>query len=358
MRKIRIGLSENPYTIHIERNLLKKVPAYIDRLKLGNFGLIITTRKIYSLYHKSFKRIFKGSRYKIFPVIDGERAKSKKWFYRVIAEIIKIDGWDKKPFIVCLGGGTVGDLGGFAAAVYKRGIPYVQVPTTFLAQIDSSIGGKTAIDTPEAKNILGAFYQPKAVFIDPNFLLTLPLREVRRGMAEVIKYGVIKDKRFFSFLQNNRRQIMARKPDYMLKVISTCAGIKARIVAADEKEKKGLRTILNFGHTFAHALESSLKYRKVSHGEAVAIGMVYAARLSLLLKKCRPQDVAKLCGIIRDFSLPDKIDFNPQILYKSLVYDKKFTTGKIRMVLLKRIGQVEVVEGISPLNIKSILKKH
>lgn len=357
MKVIPVKLKQNPYTIYIDYNLTKKIPFYIKRLNLGNFGLVITSFQIYSLYKKMIANTFGDKkRYKIIKVIDGERAKSKKWLFKVIEEIIKTDSWDKKLFIVCLGGGVVGDLGGFVASIYKRGIPYIQIPTTFLSQIDSSIGGKTAIDLTAAKNILGSFYQPKAVFIDPIFLTTLSSREIKQGIAEAIKYGLIKNRDFFNFLKNNHKKIIRLDPFCILKIISVSATIKAKIVEEDEKEEKGLRTILNFGHTFAHALESSLKYRKISHGEAVALGMSYAAALSFLLKKCDKKTFKEVLGIIRLFLLPTRIKFNPLTLYKSLSYDKKFISGKIRMVLLKKIGQVEVTEGISPQKIKKALK--
>jgi len=274
---------------------------------------------------------------------------------KVVEEIVKADGWGKRLFLICLGGGTVGDLGGFAASIYKRGIPYVQIPTTLLSQIDSSIGGKTAIDLNEAKNILGTFYQPRAVFIDPAFLTTLPASEIKQGLAEAIKYGAIKDKRLFYFLKNNHKEIKELKPSYVLRLILACAAIKAKIVEEDEKELKGLRTILNFGHTLAHALESTLAYKKITHGQAVSLGMLYATTLSYLMKKCSRHDLQEISQIIKIFSLLAKISFNPLTLYKSLSYDKKFISGKIRMVLLKKIGQVEVVDGIPLPKIKKTL---
>lgn len=354
MKIIRVKLKENPYNIYIGQNCLNDVPGHIKRLGLGDFGLIITSSRIASLYNKLIKDTFGNRNFRIITVIDGEKAKSKKWLFKVIEEIMKADKLNKKLFIICMGGGVVGDLGGFAASIYKRGIPYVQIPTTLLGQIDSSIGGKTGIDMKTAKNILGTFYQPKAVFIDPVFLATLPSREIKQGIAEAIKYGIISDKDFFYFLKNNHKKIMHLEPSCILKIISVCAGIKAKIVGEDENEKKGLRTILNFGHTFAHAIESSLQYKKIPHGEAVSIGMLYAARLSFLLKKCSKEDTQKILEIIKLFSLPTKINLNYLTLYESLSYDKKFISGKIRMVLLKKIGQVEVIDGISRKNIKKV----
>jgi len=356
MKIISVKLKRNPYKIHIGYNLLKEIPKHIKRLNLGNFGLVITSPKIFSLHRKGINKVFGNKNYKIITVADGEAAKSKEWLTKVIGEVIKVDGLNRKLFIICLGGGTVGDLGGFLASIYKRGIPYIQIPTTLLGQIDSSIGGKTAIDLKEAKNILGAFYQPKAVFIDPGFLKTLATREIKQGLSEAIKYGVIKDKEFFNFLKINHEKILKLNSTCILKLISVCVNIKAKIVAADECEKKGLRTILNFGHTLGHALESSLQYKRLSHGEAIALGMLYAAYLSKVLKKCSEKEINQIEEIIKLFSLPTKIKFNALTLYKSLTYDKKFISGKIRMVILRKIGKVEVVDGISSQNIKKTLK--
>jgi 3-dehydroquinate synthase len=356
MKVINVRLKQNPYKIYIEHNIFKNIGTYLKRLKLGNLGIVITSPKILSLYKETIKKAFKGSNYKIIKVPDGEEAKSKVSMLNLINNIVKSDGWNKRLFVVCLGGGTIGDLGGFVASIYKRGIPYIQIPTTLLSQIDSGIGGKTAIDLPAAKNILGSFYQPKAVFIDPLFLKTLPASEIKQGIAEVIKYGIIRDKNFFYYLKKNYKNILKLKPSNILKVIDVCARIKARIVEDDELEKKGIRTILNFGHTLAHALESAFKYKNISHGEAVSLGMVYAAKLSFRLKRCKGEQVDEILRIIELFSLPTETAFNHQILYKSLSYDKKFVSGKIRMVLLNKIGKVEVVENISPVDIRQTLK--
>ncbi|UCD15591.1 MAG: 3-dehydroquinate synthase [Candidatus Omnitrophota bacterium] len=357
MEIIKVGLKENSHNIYIGYNILKNIPSYIKENNLGNLGLIITSRKVYSLYRDLIKRTFKANSYKIICVPNGEEAKSKKWLFEVIAKIIKLDTWNRKVFVICLGGGTVGDLGGFVASIYKRGIPYIQVPTTLLSQIDASIGGKTAIDLKEAKNILGTFYQPKAIFIDPSFIRTLPKRKFKEGMAEAIKYGVIKKRKFFYFLRDNYKKITALSPDYLLKLIYLCARQKAHIVKKDEKEKKGIRTILNFGHTFAHAVETFTRYKKLSHGEAVALGMVYAAQLSLLLGKCARQDLEQIKNIIKLYGLPSKIAFDHTTLCRAMSYDKKFISGRIRMVLLRKIGEVEVVEGISFKIIRKSMEK-
>ncbi len=353
---ISLKLKNNSYKIHIGYGLLEKnIALKIKKLNLGNYGIVLTSPKIRSLYNKNIKLAFPSKNNHIVTVADGEKAKTKEWLFKVISALLKKDGLGKKVFIICLGGGTIGDLGGFVASIYKRGIPYIQIPTTLLSQIDSSVGGKTGIDLNEAKNILGTFYHPKAVFIDPSFLNTLTEKEIKQGLSEAIKYGIIEDYELFNFLKDNHQKIMDLDPSAILKVISVCIQIKTRIVEKDEKEKKGIRTILNFGHTFAHALESSLKYKIISHGEAVSLGMIYAARLSLSIGKCNRQNVQKISSIIKLFLLPSRINFNSSALYKSLCYDKKFTAGKIRMVVLKKIGKVEVVNEIKSQTIKKIL---
>lgn len=355
MKIIKVKLKKNPYSIYIAKGLFKKIPKRIKDLDIGNFGIVITTPRILRLYKDLIKKTFSRKNHKVITVIDGELAKSKKYLFNVIDELVKAERLGRKIYVICLGGGSVGDLGGFAASIYKRGIPYVQIPTTLLAQVDSSIGGKTAIDLPIAKNILGSFYQPKAVFIDPTFLTTLPKKELKQGLAEVIKYGIIRDKSFFSFLKSNHKQILKLETASILKVISVSAKIKANIVEEDETEKKGIRTILNFGHTFAHALESSLKYTRLSHGEAVSIGMRFAAMLSCALNSCDDAIVGEIVRTLELFSLPTTTRFDCLTLYKSLLYDKKFTSGKIRMVLLRQIGKVEVVEGLNTGKIQKIL---
>lgn len=356
MKTISVKLRERAYNIYIKRGILKEVPRLIEKLNPGNFGVVITSSKINSLYAGKLKRIFKTGKYLIIAVPDGEKAKTSNWLFKIIDTFLKSDGSGRKVFAVCLGGGVVGDLGGFAAAIYKRGIPCIQIPTTLLAQIDSGIGGKTAIDLPQAKNILGSFHQPKAVYIDPDFLKTLPGQQIKEGLAEAVKYGVIRDRSLFSFLENNVTAIMALEPGAILRIISACVSIKAKIVSSDERETRGIRTILNFGHTFAHALESARGYKKISHGKAVSLGMLYAAELSYRLKQCRLSDVERIKKILACFSLPVRAKFNPEQLLKSFIYDKKFISGSIRMVLLREIGRVSVVNNIPIKTIRATLK--
>ncbi|MCF7874027.1 MAG: 3-dehydroquinate synthase [Candidatus Omnitrophica bacterium] len=357
MKKINLKLKNNPYPIIIESNLKDNLLTHIKKAKLGNLGFVITSPKVYQFYQKTIKKNFPSKNFKIIITADGEKAKSKSWLFKIIKTILKFDKTNKKPFIVCLGGGTIGDLGGFIASIYKRGIPYVQIPTTLIGQIDSSIGGKTAIDLPEAKNIVGSFYQPKVVLIDPNFLKTLTKKDFKEGLAEAIKYGLIKDQDLFYLIKNNTKKIMALDPALINKIIYKSAKIKAKIVEEDEKEKKGIRTILNFGHTFAHGLEAASRYKKISHGRAVAIGMLYAAYLSKQLGKCSEKEIEEIKTILELYNLPTKIQFGPKEVLRSISYDKKFTAGKIRMVLIRKIAKVEVSDKVTVQNLKKSFKK-
>ncbi|MDD4954966.1 MAG: 3-dehydroquinate synthase [Candidatus Omnitrophica bacterium] len=357
MKTIKVKLLKNPYNIYIKQNLFGNISGYLKAQNLGNFALIVTSRRVFGIYKKNIDKSFADFDRKVIVLPDGEEAKTKTSLFRIIDELIRAGKISRKIFIVCLGGGTVGDVGGFAASIYKRGIPYIQVPTTLLSAIDASIGGKTAIDLREAKNILGTFYQPRAVFIDPVFLNTLDKRRIAEGMAEAVKYAVIDNPAFFNFLAENSAQINSLKPSAILKVIDTCARIKAKVVEADETEKKGIRTILNFGHTFAHALEAASCYKKVSHGQAVSIGMLYAAYLSAESGLCGENELYRIRDLVKKFNLPVKCTCNKTAIYAAMSHDKKNISGKFRLVLLKKIGKVEVVDGVSDKLIAKSIKE-
>jgi len=357
MKKITVNLKEKSYPVVIYDGLRNDLPHHINKYKPGNFGFVITSPKIYDLYKGIIKKSFNQKKFKVIIAANGERAKSKECFFRVIDNILSSKQINNNPFILCLGGGTIGDLGGFIASVYKRGINYIQVPTTLIGQIDSSIGGKTAIDTPQAKNIIGTFYQPKAVLIDPSFLNTLPKKEVREGLAEALKYGIIKDKELFCLLKNNPQKILSLDKKLLNTIIYRCVKIKADIVAKDEKEAKGIRTILNFGHTFAHGLEAASKYKKISHGKAVALGMLYASYLSQQLGRISPALTGQISQALQSLGLPVKIKFEPKKVLNALRHDKKFRAGKIRMVLIDNIGKVSVSTNINQKDLSKTLKK-
>jgi 3-dehydroquinate synthase len=272
---------------------------------------------------------------------DGEEFKNAATLNGVYDGLIEA-GLDRNSFIVALGGGVVGDLAGFAAATYLRGIPFVQVPTTLLAQVDSSVGGKTAIDHPRGKNLIGAFYQPRLVLIDVETLATLPVREFRAGLAEVVKYGVALDYTFFQYLEQNAAGIVAMEQGHLVQVIHRSCQLKARVVELDEKED-GLRAVLNYGHTLGHALETLAGYRELVHGEAVAMGMVLAAHISQTLGFCSEEDGARIAALLRRFGLAQALPvIDRNRLIDALTKDKKSRSGLISFICNRGIGSYAV----------------
>lgn len=348
MKKTLVNLHDYSYPIYRDHKCCEHLPGWAKKLAWGNYGLIVTSKKIYTLFKRKIHTCFPKNAYAIVTLPDGEQAKQLRWAIAVINALLRIDTFGNKIFLTALGGGTIGDVTGFAAAMYKRGIPYIQIPTTLLAQIDSSIGGKTAVDLPQAKNILGAYHQPSLVCIDTSFLNTLPRAHMKDGLAEGIKYGALIGGAFFTFLENNRDAIFARHSRAINHFIDTCTALKADIVSKDQKEARGIRTLLNFGHTFGHALETSLGYRAISHGQAIAIGMVFAALVSCNRRCCTPNEKDRLIALIKHYGLIKKCSFKYPLIMKSLYYDKKFTQGRIRMVLLEKIGKLIVVDAIRP----------
>jgi 3-dehydroquinate synthase len=295
-------------------------------------------------------------------VPDTEKSKS---FYQCSQLIKKFAFLDrgKGIFIIAFGGGVIGDLAGFAASVYKRGVPYIQIPTTFLAQVDSSIGGKVAIDLPCGKNLVGSFYQPRLVLSDINFLHSLKKIQIRQALAEVIKYAIIADSKLFKFLEINLEQIFSRDPKKIEYIVKICSQIKAQIVEQDETDKKDKRIILNFGHTTAHALETTCGYKfNYPHGESVALGMLVACEIAKQLKIISTKTVDKIATLIIKAHLPTKIsDLKISNIIQAQAYDKKIIGGKNRFVLPVRIGKViikeDVPQHIIAKAIKSIMVK-
>ena len=279
-------------------------------------------------------------------VPSGEPSKSISQYESILSEILA-SGADRRSVVFAVGGGVIGDLAGFVAASFTRGIRFVQVPTTLLAMVDSSVGGKTGINLPGAKNMVGAFWQPSVVLIDTDVLETLPERSYLSGLAEVIKYGVIDDAAFFDWLEENASGLVTRDADVVRYAIAESCRSKARVVGEDERETSGRRAILNYGHTFAHAIEATAGYGTLLHGEAVAIGMQMAARLSIALGRCdatlleRQTKLIKACGLPTEFS-----EANPDQMLPVMMRDKKVAHGKLRFILPDRIGHVELVGNV------------
>jgi 3-dehydroquinate synthase len=359
MKTIRVSLEDRSYAIHIGSGVLRSLPRLIRANGLGRVAIIITTPRV----HRLLGRLVSGELRRagvdihILEVPDTEKSKSADEALRLIEKITRLEK-SRKVFLVALGGGVVGDLTGFVAAIYKRGIPYIQIPTTLLAQIDSSIGGKTAVDTAFGKNLIGAFHQPRLVLSDTRLLKTLPRRQILSGLAEGIKYGAIHDASFFAFIEKAIDQILALEPGATSRLIETSSRIKAGIVSRDERDTKDARIILNFGHTFGHAVEAASRF-KITHGEAVAIGMVLACRLSEKLGLLDAASARRVSRLIQKAGLPATIPsfVKTASILKALAHDKKFSRGKTRFVCLTRIGQTRIKENVSPALIQNLIKE-
>lgn len=349
LKKVKVPIRGRPYYILIGKGLILKAGSIIKSLSVGDDALIVTSKKIAAIYGKKIKDSlgWSGISCRLELVPDSERSKSD----RILVDLLnRIGRYDKNRalFIVALGGGVIGDLSGFAASIYKRGIPYIQIPTTLLAQVDSAIGGKTAIDLPAAKNLAGSFYQPKVVISDIATLESLSVRQIRNGLSECIKYGVIKDKRLFEYLENKYQNILRLEKNALENIIMSCSRIKARIVASDEFDKKDKRIVLNYGHTVGHAIESAAGYsRRYNHGEAVAIGMVCAARIASSMGLLKETERFRIEYLIKKCGLPVRISgLRISRIYRSLLHDKKSKGGKNRFVLPVGIGKVRVVRDV------------
>ncbi len=358
--ELKVNLKEAPYSIYIVKdNFTHHFQKIISCLDLPSRALIVTNKKIATLYLKKILSVLeKTKKTQVFFVPDSERAKSFSYFLRLINRAVNFDKLGNL-FFVALGGGVIGDLTGFCASVYRRGVSYIQIPTTLLAQVDSSIGGKTAIDLESAKNMVGSFYQPKAVISYLGFLKSLSTREIINGGAEIAKYGVIKNRDLFYYLKDNLKEFLRLKREVLFKIIYECVSIKKRIIELDEKEERGIRTILNFGHTLGHAIESATFYKKYSHGQAISIGMVLATQIALKMKMCKREVYEEIKGVLEEMGLPVVLrGISFSTLIHSLLKDKKFKKGKIRMVLPQEIGKAKVIENIDLDLIKEVIKNY
>lgn len=359
-KKIIVDLKDKKYTIWVGSGILSRLGETVSSLDIGSDAVIVTNSLIRKLYGPQVQNTFlaKNISVKFFEVPDSEKSKSQRIAFRLIEDIARYD-INKKIFIVALGGGVVGDLAGFVAAVYKRGVPLVQVPTTFLAQIDSAIGGKVAIDLPVAKNLIGAFCQPRLVFSDVAVLKTLSKRQLRNGLAEAIKYGAIKDRALFDFIEKNCLRVLKADVKILTRIVCACSAIKSSIIAKDEKETLGLRTVLNFGHTIGHGIEAACSYGCYQHGEAVALGMRVATALSVKLNLLSCAEQKKLEKLLTKAGLPQQVQkVKAAAILRSIAHDKKNTSKGNRFVLLKKIGVATIVEGIFPELIQAVLEEY
>lgn len=347
MREIRVelkGSADRSYPIIIERGLLRGVGMGMREMGFSGRCAVITNPAVGRLYSKKLLDSLAGAGFEplTVEVPDGEEYKTLSEIARIYDRLLA-ERLERDSAIIALGGGVVGDMAGFVAATFLRGVPYVQVPTTLLAQVDSSVGGKTGVNHPLGKNLIGAFYQPRAVFIDPDVLKTLDKREITSGFSEVVKYGVIRDERFFSFLEEERERLVGLE-DEIISAIERACSIKAQVVSRDERER-GIRSILNFGHTFGHAIEAATGYTGFKHGEAVSIGMVMAAELSSFLGLSAKGVAERIRGLLSGFGLPTSFSgISPTRLIEAIRLDKKKKGGSIRFVLVEAIGKVALKE--------------
>ncbi len=359
MKKIRVHLGERSYDVLIGRNLIRNCGRIIKKLKIGTDAVVITNSRVAALYKKTIEKALKRDgftvRFELVP--DSEKAKSLSIASAILNSLGRYDV-DKRIFIIALGGGVVGDLAGFLAAVYRRGVPYVQIPTTLLAQVDSSIGGKVAVDLSVAKNLVGSFYQPKAVICDVSAIKTLSPRQIRNGLAEIIKYGIIKDAALFRYVESNYSKILKLDMGTLEHVVFKSAGIKADIVAKDELDRRRVRAVLNYGHTIGHAIEAASGYSgKYDHGEAVALGMRVAGRVALKLGLIKEPDAVRIETLIRKVGLPVTIrGIAVPKIYKAHLHDKKFTKGRNCFILAVNIGSVIIIDGVADSAVRNALK--
>jgi len=345
---ITVGLARHSYKILLGENVLLSLPDLIKSTAIGEDACVVTTTKIQALHGKKLERALSKTceSVLVLTIPDSEKSKNAGLALRLIEKITRFDK-KKKLFLVAFGGGVVGDLTGFIAAIYKRGVPYIQIPTTLLAQIDSSIGGKTAIDTSYGKNLVGAFYQPRFIISDITLLKSLPCKQLLAGLSEAVKYALIKDSALYVFLKKYHQKILKNRDTHALSfLIARCAAIKAKIVARDEFDKTGIRMILNFGHTFAHAIEAASRF-KTSHGDAVSLGIVCACRLSEKLGLLKHKAGSEAIDLIRKMGMPTVIKkISRGAIVKAIVFDKKFTGKTNRFVLLEKIGKTKIVENV------------
>ena len=349
--QILVPLSNNSYEVTIKQGIINSIGEELNRIGIHKNKkiLIVSNKEISNLFGEKILNSLKKFNFypEIFNIKAGESNKNLDTLSDIYNAAFKI-GLDRNSLMIALGGGIVGDVTGFAAATWLRGIEYIQIPTTLLSMVDSSVGGKTAVNHPKGKNLIGAFYQPKAVFIDPETLVTLPKREFKAGMAEVIKYAVIKDKKLFEYLEieRNRDKILNLENESLIKIINNSIQTKASIVSEDEKEN-GIRAILNYGHSFGHVIENLCGYGEYLHGEAISIGMKIAGDIATEKNLWLKEDSLRQNNLIKNYGLPTQ---TPKIkkteVITILMGDKKVRDGKMRFILPRDIGEVDIFNDI------------
>lgn len=357
MKTLHLDLGERSYPIYIGRRLLDRRDLVLPHVSPHQV-LIVTNETVAPLYMERTAALFGGVRCEAVVLPDGEEYKTLGVLDRVFDALLTLR-YDRGCTLVALGGGVIGDMTGFAAAIYQRGVEFVQIPTTLLSQVDSSVGGKTGVNHPLGKNMLGAFHQPRCVLIDTDTLHTLPARELRAGLAEVIKYGLIRDAQFFAWLEENLDALLQRDPQALAEAIERSCRNKADVVAADERES-GERALLNLGHTFGHAIETGMGYGEWLHGEAVAAGMVMAAALSRRMEWLKPADLERTEALIARAGLPVRgpAELSPSRMLELMAVDKKAQGGRVRLVLLQSLGHAVLTSNYDAAALAAVLQEY
>ena len=342
----------------IEAGLLRSAATYIrDTLPAAKHFVVVTAAPIRKHWGKLLLDSFASDSAKldVIEMLDGERRKTLSTLENLSTQLVKLKA-DRNTVLIALGGGVVGDVTGFLASVYMRGIRFVQIPTTFLAQVDSSVGGKTGVNLTVGKNLIGTFNQPELVLIDPQVLDTLPEREYRSGLYESLKAGVIRNPRIFEFMEQNREAVLAKQPSSLEWLIAESVRVKAEVVGQDEEER-GLRKILNFGHTIGHALEAETGYKVFLHGEAVAWGMVAAAMISVGMQKTSLPSAQRIIGLVLAYAPLPRVDVSPKAIFRRLASDKKTLDGQVHFVLPHEIGKVDIVTDVPERAVLQVIKE-
>lgn len=347
METIRVNLSSNGYNILIDKELLQRIGDILIQEKDYCKTLLITDENIDKIYGDIVSESLSRKKFNVRRIVlqPGEEQKTLDTAM-MLYDACFDHQLDRNSLIVALGGGVVGDISGFVAATFMRGIPFIQVPTSLLAQVDSSIGGKVAVNHPRGKNMIGSFYQPRAVFIDTDTLPTLPAVELVAGLVEVIKYGVIRDAELFAFIENSLHDILQLNHNALVNIISTSCKIKAKVVEEDEKETH-LRAILNYGHTIGHAIETVTNYTRYRHGEAVAIGMLYATKIAIEMGLTDPLVLERQLSLVRRLGLTLHTGLPSEDIVSALYTDKKAIAGRLRFILPIKIGEVIISEQVT-----------
>ena len=356
MKNLEVDVGHSRYAITIGPGLLSDRQVLASRIP-GNDLLIVTDTAVARLYLAPLRAALADRRIAECVLPDGERHKTLGTVGLIFDALVS-GKFNRDAVVLALGGGVVGDIAGFAASCYQRGIGYVQAPTTLLAQVDSSVGGKTGVNHPGGKNLIGAFYQPLGVLADTGTLATLPERELRSGLAEVIKYGCVWDARLFEWLEGNMTRLLARQPEALTHAIASSCAIKAAVVGRDERESN-LRAILNFGHTFGHAIEAATRYEAYLHGEAVALGMLIASDLSQRVGLLDAQSVARVRELVRLAGLPtDAPRIGAERAFELIQMDKKVLAGKVRLVLLDSLGHALLADDYTQSALDAVLREY